>query len=258
MEGFDSAAYKRIYHGLLASMLTSLMFLLLLAERVVWHMATPEADRSLMALIMAALEEGPEQLRGLVQLTNTVRTALRLLSAIPLITGLGDVIAASRHYRVARNLFLIRFVLDAVFAFVEVLLLSLETRGLMEGTAEQTGSLLRELILALDMLSFIIIGFLASMRLLRGFDETLRAVGSEGRLRYLRRIWRAVLWTCVLMTAALLAYAVLWMAGVRQPALPAFFAVGTVGVCFLARFILRLLILREARLTMNVIRELSQ
>ena len=178
MEGFDSAAYKRIYHGLLASMLTSLMFLLILAERVVWHMATPEAYRSLMALIMAALEEGPEQLRGLVRLTNTVRTALRLLSAIPLITGLGDVIAASRHYRVARNLFLIRFVLDAVFAFVEVLLLSLETRGLMEGTVEQTGSLLRELILALDMLSFIIIGFLASMRLLRGFDETLRAVGS--------------------------------------------------------------------------------
>ena len=67
-----------------------------------------------------------------------------------------------------------------------------------------------------------------------------------------------MLWTCVLMTAALLAYAALWMAGVRQPTLPAFFAVGTVGVCFLARFILRLLILREARLTMNVIRELSQ
>ena len=258
MEGFKAAAYRRVYRGLLAATLSSLLILLVALVALAGTLSELRSGVPLGELMQRGSEGLAPQYREMIRLTNALRMVLRFLSAIPVLAGLTDVLPASSQYRRARMLFFIRFLMDAVFSFVDALLLTLDHRDLVLGTASETFSLLRNLISMLDLTCFIGIGFAAGIFLLCGYIETLTAVGMEERNPRLLRLTHSLIFVCSIMAVAGIGFGVLWLAGPGLSSPATLTLLGFLIFCFLLRFIQRFLIVRETRLLAAVMEAISE
>ena len=258
MSGFNPVDYRRIWIGLLSGLFTSVIMQLLMLELLA-RSSADSGDGILVMQLLRIVWVSPQRMREVIWLADALRTVLRFLTAIPVIAGLTGVLAASRHYQSARDLYLIRFVCDAVFAFISVLLLTLDNRDiLMPDMAEESSDMLRGFITVLDLASYLVIGFTASVKLLRGMEDTLLAVGEEKRCPGLRRMRYCALILCALMVLFGAAMMVFLLLGMNWPSAPILICFIALLLLFAARLILRALIASEMRETAKIIREISQ
>ncbi len=257
MRGFDAADYRRIWLGLLSGLITSVAATFLLLELLARY-APSAADSMLLEELLRLVWATPQGMREMIWLADALRTVLRFLTAIPVITGLTGVVPASRHYQSARDLYLVRFICDAVFTFISVLLLTLDNRDLLADMSVMTSDLLRGLVSVLDLASYLVIGFTASVMLLRGMEDTLHAVGEDVRCPGLRRMRVTALVLGAMMAVFGAALLILMLTGMSWPETPIVICFSVLLLCFITRSIMRTLIASEMHATERIIREISK